>query len=68
MGDVERRIDALVDDWGANFMRLSLESYADAEGRVHWASFAKDGEYLDDIVEIVNYIGTKPNTWVLSSL
>ncbi|MCA9660737.1 MAG: cellulase family glycosylhydrolase, partial [Myxococcales bacterium] len=66
--EVKRRVDALVDDWGANFMRLTLESYAAAEGRVHWASFADDADYLADIVEIVDYIGTKPDTWVMVSM
>lgn len=28
VGEVLRRIDELVDGWGANFIRLDLESYA----------------------------------------
>lgn len=67
-GEVKRRIDTLVDVWGANFIRLALESYSDAEGRVHWKTFLDDAEYLADIKEIVDYIGTKPNTYVLLSL
>lgn len=66
--EVTRRIDALTDDWGANFLRLLLESYPAADGRTHWQSPVEDEAYLQDIVEIVEHIGTKPNTYVLVSL
>lgn len=66
--EVKRRIDALVDDWGADFMRLTLESYASADGRVHWQSFLDDADYLNDIVEIVEHVGTKPGAYILVSL
>src|SRR5690606_26028143 len=68
LDEVKRRIDALVDDWGANFMRLLLESYDTSEGRAHFASPAEDAAYLGEIVEIVDYIGTKPGVYVLVSL
>ncbi len=68
LNEVKRRIDALVDDWGANFMRLLLESYDTSEGRAHFASPAEDAAYLGEIVEIVDYIGTKPGVYVLVSL
>ena len=66
--EVKRRIDELVDVWGANFIRLVLESYSSPGGRIHWQTFVVDTQYLDDIKEIVAYIGTKPNTYVLLSL
>ncbi len=68
VAEVKRRIDALVDDWGANFIRLNLESYASADGRVHWKGVNDDAAYLADVVEIVKHIGTKPDTYVLVSL
>lgn len=66
--EVKRRIDALVDDWGANFVRLLAESYDKPAGRVHYQGVLDDQSYLRDLVEIVSYIGTKPNTYVLVSL
>jgi hypothetical protein len=66
--EVKRRIDELVDVWGANFIRLDLESYSSAGGRNHWQSFLTDTQYLSDIKEIVAYIGTKSDTYVLISL
>lgn len=68
LNEVKRRIDLLVDDWGANFMRLLLESYPSGDGRAHYADPAQDSEYLADVVEIVDYIGQKPGVYVLVSL
>ncbi len=68
VAEVNRRVDELVDVWGANFMRLALESYATADGRVHWQSFVDDPSYLADIVAIVEHIGEKPGVYVLVSL
>lgn len=69
VAEVNRRIDALVDDWGANFVRLDLESYRDAGGfRVHWGGPLEDAGYLADLVAIVDHIGTKPGVYVLLSL
>lgn len=68
VAEVKRRIDELVEVWGANFMRLNLESYKSADGRVHWQSFMTDQAYLQDIVEIIEYIGTKPGVYALVSL
>ncbi|MFH2010825.1 MAG: cellulase family glycosylhydrolase [bacterium] len=68
VAEVNRRVDALVDDWGADFMRLTLESYGSADGRTHWQSFTDDADYLADILEIVDHIGTKPGAYVLVSL
>lgn len=66
--EVKRRIDELVDVWGANFMRLTLESYSSSDGRVHWKGALDDADYLDDIKEIVAHIGSKPGVYVLLSL
>ena len=66
--EVKRRVDALVDDWGADFMRLTLESYDSADGRTHWQSFLDDADYLADIIDIVDHVGEKPDAYVLVSL
>ncbi len=66
--EVKRRIDLLVDVWGADFVRLALESYADSGGRVHWQGVLDDQDYLDDIVEIVEHIRTKQGVYVMLSL
>jgi endoglucanase len=68
VAEVNRRMDLLVDDWKANFIRLDLESYAAAEGRVTWASFMTDSAYLDDIRAIVAHALTKPGLYVMLSL
>ncbi len=64
-GEVKRRIDELVDVWKANFIRLDLESYASAGGRVHWAGLLDDPGYLADIQEIVAHAASKPGVYVL---
>lgn len=66
--EVKRRIDVLVDDWGADFLRLTLESYGSAGGRTTWQDLLNDPEYLADVVEIVDHIGSKPGVYVLVSL
>lgn len=68
VGEVKRRIDTLVDDWGANFMRLLLESSATADGRIQWQGPLDSQAYIDEIVQIVEHIGTKPGVYVLVSL
>jgi endoglucanase len=68
VGEVKRRIDTLVDGWGANFMRLLIESYDGSDGQVHYRDPSDDAEYLADIVEIVDHIGSKPGVYVLVSL
>jgi endoglucanase len=68
VNEVLRRIDELVDNWHANFLRLDLESYASSGGRVNWASVLNDPNYLQDIVTIVDHIKTKPGVKVLMSL
>jgi len=66
--EVKRRIDELVDRWGANFIRLCLESYDSASGRVHWQNIQADSSYLNAIKDVVNHIGTKKNVILLLSL
>jgi len=63
--EVKRRIDELVDVWKANFIRLDLESYAAADGRVHWQSLLADPGYLADIQGIVAHATAKPGVYVL---
>jgi len=67
--EVKRRIGELVDVWGADYMRLCLESYETLAGwQVHGLSVLEDTAYLNDIVEIVEYIGTKDSVYVLLSV
>ncbi len=74
--ELKHRIDALVDDWHANFIRLTLESYAnrgeDPQNPYRidsqWKTVLDDADYLADIVETVDYIGTKPGVYVLVSI
>ncbi len=69
LDEVKRRIDEAVDVWGANFLRLDLESYAADDGwRVQWQSPTVDTEYLADVVEMVDHIGTKEGVYVMVSL
>jgi hypothetical protein len=69
VGEVLRRIDELVDVWGANFLRLVLESYpSDGGFRAQWMGVLDDPGYLADLRMIVSHIGTKPGTYVLVSL
>lgn len=66
--EVKRRIDELVDVWGADFIRMTLESYHQASGRTHWQGLLQDSEYFDDIKEIVDWIGSKTRVYVLLTL
>lgn len=59
--EVIRRADVLIDEWGANWVRLVLESYGEP-------SVLADPAYLADIKRIVDHIGTKPGVYVLLSL
>lgn len=65
--EVKRRIDEAV-RWGATFLRLDLESYAAAEGRVHWKGLLQDATYLADIEDIVRHVGTHPGVYVMVTL
>jgi endoglucanase len=66
--EVKRRVDALAGEWGANFMRLLLESYASADGREQYQGVLQDSQYLTDMKEVVAHIGTKKGVYVLLSL
>ncbi len=68
VGEVLRRLDALVDDWGATFVRVTLESYARPEGRLTWQHFTEDPVYLQELRTIVAHARTKPNLYVMLSL
>jgi hypothetical protein len=66
--EVKRRIDEAVDVWGADLLRLTLESYGSAGGRTHWRGLLDDPTYLADILEIVRHVGGKPGVYILVSL
>lgn len=62
--EVIRRVDELVDHWKANFLRLTLESYAKADRRDTWRSALDDEAYLRDVVAIIHHIEEKPGVYV----
>jgi|GEM_PF-992531 len=68
VNEVLRRMDMLVDDWGANFIRLTLESYGAANGMTNYAPVPSDPAFLADIKAIVAHARTKPGLYVLISL
>ncbi len=68
VNEVLRRLDMLVDGWGANFIRLTLESYDSSGGRAGWASVMSDTAYLADVKAIIAHARTKPNLYVEVSL
>ncbi|MBS2032544.1 MAG: cellulase family glycosylhydrolase [Deltaproteobacteria bacterium] len=68
VNEVIRRIDELTDVWHANFMRLDMESYASAGGRVTWADVLQDPSYLNDIQTIVAHVESKQNVYIMLSL
>ncbi|MDB4934161.1 MAG: Endoglucanase celA precursor [Labilithrix sp.] len=69
--EVLRRIDTLVDDWHATFVRLLLESYPDrgpTPGRVHYKNVLEDDDYFHDVMRIIGHVGKKRGVYVLVSL
>ena len=67
--EVNRRVDELVDVWGADFMRLCLQSQDVLDGwMVHGLPVTADTNYVNDIVEIIEHIGTKDSVYVLVSV
>jgi hypothetical protein len=64
--EVNRRADELIDNWRANLIRLDLESYGSAGGRVHWKGVLDDAEYRADIQTIVSHISSKGAYTLLS--
>ncbi len=66
--EVERRIDLLVDGWGANLVRVGMESYAEANGRVNYQSVLEDQLYLSDLERIVTHVANKPGAYAILTL
>jgi hypothetical protein len=68
--EVERRLDLLIDDWGANFVRLMMESYSDATagGRINYGNAAADAAYLADLERLVDHVAAKPGAYVVLTL
>ena len=65
VAEVKRRIDETVDQWGANFLRLDLESYAAPDGKTQWRGVLDDPAYLADVREIVAHATGKRDVYVL---
>ncbi len=68
VAEVKRRIDEAVDQWGANFVRLLLESYAAPDGKSQWRGVLDDPAYLANLREIVAYATGKRDVYVLVSV
>jgi endoglucanase len=68
VNEVNRRLDTLVDGWKANFIRLALESYDMAAGRVTWQAYTADAAYRQQVRAIIAHAVTKPGLYVLISL
>jgi hypothetical protein len=73
--EVERRIDALTDDWHATFIRLLLESYPDdgrtkngGNARTHYKNVLEDDRYFSDVMRIIGHAGKKRGVYVLVSI
>ena len=69
--EVIRRIDTLVDEWHATFIRLLLESYPDkgpGQGRRHYRNVLEDEDYFRDVMRIIGHVGKKRGVYVLVSL
>lgn len=64
---VKAQIDEAVDVWGADFLRLCLETDP-SSGPYQYRGILDDPEYLEDVLEIIDYIGTKEDVYVLLSL
>jgi hypothetical protein len=62
VGEMQRRLRLLTDDWGANLVRLTMESH-DGQKNV-----ADDDGFFDDVIAMVKTIGARPNTYVLLAL
>ena len=61
--EVMRRIDTLVDDWRANFIRLHLESYAQSA-----TDAAHNPAYLSALRQIVAHLQSKPGVYMVLSV
>jgi endoglucanase len=67
VNEVIRRADSLIDDWHATFVRLTLESYASADGRTQWQTVLDDSGYLQDLVTLTDHFRDR-GVYVLVSL
>jgi len=67
-GEVIRRIDVLVNDWHANFIRLDMESYEKSEARQHYKNILEDENYLKDLQKIVAHFSSKKGVYMMLSL
>lgn len=65
VAEVKRRIDVLTDTWKATFIRLTLETDHDLPPGY---SYTENATYRQNVIDIVNYIGTKPGVYVLVSI
>jgi hypothetical protein len=65
VAEVKRRIDVLTDVWKATFIRLALET--DHELPPGY-SYTENAAYRNNVIDIVNYIGTKPGVYVLVAI
>ena len=67
--EVMRRADELIDVWGANFVRLTLESHAAGTQPFakHYLGILDDPQYFEDLKTIVRHM-TGKNAYVLLSL
>ncbi|RYF50507.1 MAG: hypothetical protein EOO38_05500 [Cytophagaceae bacterium] len=59
--EVIRRIDALTDDWHADFIRLTMENWFQS-------GVLTDPGYLSDLHKIIDHIGTKKNVYVMLAM
>lgn len=65
--EVLRRVDALVDDWNADFIRLDLEAYTDDPAQTHGKGVLADPAYFADVERIVRH-ATDKGVYVLLSM
>ncbi len=63
-----RRVDEAVSVWGADYLRLLMQSYGEDPGWEHWQGVLDDPDYLAQLVEIVQHVGTHPGVFVELSL
>lgn len=68
VAEVKRRMDEAVDQWGANFLRLLLESYPGPDGKIQWRGVLDDPAYLSNLREIVSHATGKRDVYVLLSV
>ncbi|HWL92733.1 MAG TPA: cellulase family glycosylhydrolase [Phycisphaerae bacterium] len=68
--EVKRRAAVLIDDWGANFVRLTLESRPIPPDpfAVPALGLLDDPDYRAEILDIVSFMTARPGVYVLVSL